>query len=76
MSCPACFTGFVHEGTPKGIIIQLGEIHCYYSGPGETTTERYPTLVIMTDVFGYSFKNIQLIADKYAESNIHVYIPD
>jgi dienelactone hydrolase len=72
--CKDCIRGFTHEGTPTGQIIKLGNVDCYYAAP--STPGPHPTLIYITDVFGYSFINHQLLADFYAKENFHVYIPD
>ena len=75
MSCPACFTGFAHSGTPRGAISKLpgSAIDCYIS---LSSTSNAPIILFFTDVFGMTFINSQLLADSYAAAGFNVYIPD
>jgi dienelactone hydrolase len=34
------------------------------------------TIIFITDIFGFEFKNVRLLADSYAKSGFYVYIPD
>mmetsp|Transcript_6863 Transcript_6863/g.6165 ORF Transcript_6863/g.6165 Transcript_6863/m.6165 type:complete len:272 (+) Transcript_6863:3-818(+) len=71
-----CISGFIHSGTPNGEIIKINNLNCYYSAPPSSNDEKYPTIIYLTDAFGYTFINSQLLADTYAKNGFHVYIPD
>jgi dienelactone hydrolase len=77
MSCPDCFRGFLHDGTPRGALVKVGDLDAYYTGPVEGRSAKRPILFYIPDVFGMSFKNSQLLADSYAEKGgFHVYVED
>ena len=66
MSCPDCFRGHVHEGTPKGHVAQIHGLETYISRPAEGT-EVKGIVVIIPDAFGIEFVNNRLLADTLAE---------
>ena len=76
MSCPDCFSGHVHEGTPKGRVTKLHGLDTYIAEP----TADGPAggiIVIIPDAFGWEFVNNRILADHYAEKgNYIVYLPD
>ncbi|KAL4744024.1 dienelactone hydrolase [Aspergillus similis] len=78
MSCPDCFTGTVHAGTPSGRITNLHGLQTYVAEPaGVPDDEIKGILIIIPDAFGWEFVNNRLLADKYAESGkFRVYLPD
>lgn len=76
MSCPACFTGTIHSGTPKGKVTKIHGLDCYISAPAPETP---PTgiVIIIPDAFGWEFVNNRLLADNYAEKGgFLVYLPE
>ncbi|KAH8698341.1 dienelactone hydrolase family protein [Talaromyces proteolyticus] len=75
MSCPQCFSGSVHEGTPKGEITKLHGLDAYVSAPPQEPAKGI--VIIVPDAFGWEFVNLRLLADHYAEKgNFKVYLPD
>lgn len=73
MSCPECIAGSLDVGEPKGTVEKIGGLDTYIaksSAPGSQS------VVLLTDVFGFSLVNIRLIADAMAAKGIDVYIPD
>jgi len=58
-----------NEGT-EGKYVKIGEIDTYSVGSGTNA------IVLLTDVFGYKFSNIQKIADTYAAAGFRVVVPD
>ncbi|KAL4770372.1 dienelactone hydrolase [Aspergillus nidulans var. acristatus] len=78
MSCPDCFTGTVHAGTPSGRITSLHGLQTYVTEPaGVPDDEIKGIVIIIPDAFGWEFVNNRLLADKYAESGkFRVYLPD
>ena len=84
MSCPACFSGFVHSGEPRGAIEQLTladgtQVACYVARPPPSEGGgggAAPILLFFTDVFGMTFRNSQLLADTYAAAGLEVHVPD
>ncbi len=76
MSCPDCFAGHVHDGTPKGTVEKLHGLDTYVSKPPEGKTAK-GIIIIVSDAFGMPFINNKLLADHYAEKgNFLVYLPD
>lgn len=80
MSCPACFRGFVHDGTPTGVDVSLesasgAAIAAYYAAPPAGTAAA-PTILYLSDIFGHTFVNARLLADTYAAAGFHVFVPD
>lgn len=73
MSCPACFSGSLHEGAPTGIDVDLDGVPAYYAAPPSASTK---AIVMLSDVFGHTFVNARLLADAYALAGFHVYLPD
>ncbi len=76
MSCPDCFTGTVHEGTPVGHVETIHGLPTYVAG---TTSETEPEgiIVIISDAFGWDLLNSRILADAYAKRGTYtVYLPD
>jgi dienelactone hydrolase len=74
--CKACVTGFLHDGTPKGTVETIANLQTYVSKP--TSSKQNPgIIVIIPDIFGWTFNNNRLLADEYAEkAGRIVYLPD
>ena len=76
MSCPDCFTGHVHAGTPAGSEITLAGLPTYVSRP-HNGGEPKGVVVFIPDIFGWAFANNRLLCDAYAEKGgFVVYLPD
>ena len=75
MSCPACFSGALHEGSPTGVDVDLDGVAVYYAAPPTPSTST-KAIVILSDVFGHTFVNTRLLADAYAMAGFHVFLPD
>jgi dienelactone hydrolase len=69
-----CLSGAVHNGTPKGREDTLGGLDTYVSEPSSKSTSK--SSVFITDIFGWKFKNVRLLADEYAKAGFTCYIPD
>ncbi|OCK83763.1 alpha/beta-hydrolase [Lepidopterella palustris CBS 459.81] len=69
-----CTVGVKHEGTAVGEIKKIGDISTYFSYPKDKSTHN--AILILTDVFGHEFINVQLIADQFAANGYFVVIPD
>ena len=69
-----CISGAVHSGTPSGREDTIGGLPTYISEPSDGSTSK--TVVFVTDVFGWKFQNVRLLADNYAKAGFFVYIPD
>ncbi|KAI9879822.1 MAG: hypothetical protein M1830_007004 [Pleopsidium flavum] len=69
-----CLSGKVHDGTPVGHIETIGGLETYISEPKDKA--RTKTIIFITDIFGWEFKNTRLLADNYAKAGFYVYIPD
>lgn len=76
MSCPACFSGSEHDGTPKGKVIKLHGLDTYVTEPPEGRPAK-GIIVIIPDAFGIEFINNKILADIYAaKGDYKVYLPD
>lgn len=76
MSSSCCISGHVHEGEPKGQIIDLHGRKTYIAEPPNGTAAK-GIIIIVPDAFGLPFINNQLLADHYAtKGNYKVYLPD
>ncbi|EKG17503.1 Dienelactone hydrolase [Macrophomina phaseolina MS6] len=69
-----CIARVKHEGTAVGRMQKVAGIETYLSYPESKSTEN--AILIMTDVFGHEFINVQLIADQFAANGYFVAIPD
>ncbi|ETN44111.1 uncharacterized protein HMPREF1541_10661 [Cyphellophora europaea CBS 101466] len=69
-----CLSGSVHSGTPKGREDNIGGLDTYVSEPQSKSTAK--SIVFITDIFGWKFKNVRLLADNYASAGFTCYIPD
>jgi len=78
MSCPDCFKGTAHGGTPSGTTTTLHGKAVYITSPPSTSSTTSPsTILYLPDAFGYKFINNQLLADTYAaRTGMRVLIPD
>ncbi|KAL4950433.1 hypothetical protein BDW69DRAFT_187370 [Aspergillus filifer] len=77
MSCPDCFAGHIHSGTPKGHVTTLHGLETYVSDPDIPKDEVKGIVVIIPDAFGWEFVNNRLLADHYADmGKFRVYLPD
>ncbi|EHK20865.1 uncharacterized protein TRIVIDRAFT_50504 [Trichoderma virens Gv29-8] len=65
MSCPDCFKGTIHEGTPKGKEETIHHVLTYVATP-EKGIASSSKIIFITDVFGFNLVNNKLLADKYA----------
>ena len=76
--CANCVRAFVREGTPSGELISLkssdGSMAPAYLRRAASASA--PTILLVTDVFGHTFKNNQVLADEYAARGFHVIMPD
>ncbi|KAI0505215.1 dienelactone hydrolase family protein [Xylaria bambusicola] len=76
MSCPACFSGAVHEGTPTGTVTKLHGLDVYVAEPASGNKPK-GIIVLIPDMFGWDFVNIRLMADHFAKKrDYRVYLPD
>lgn len=67
-----CLKGFRWDVDPKGHETTLAGRSCYVTGSNDTVA-----IMIIHDLFGWTFRNTRLLADHYAEEvNATVYIPD
>ncbi|KAJ5279580.1 hypothetical protein N7478_004952 [Penicillium angulare] len=67
-----CVKGFKWAGTPKGHETILSGNATYVTG-----SNRDVAILVIHDLFGWTFPNIRLLADAYAEEvNATVYVPD
>lgn len=67
-----CFKGFNWDGTPQGRETTIGETASYVTGSSDDVA-----ILVIHDVFGWTFANTRLLADHYArEAGATAYLPD
>lgn len=72
MENSCCLRGISWTGRPNGSETTLADLPTYKTG----TNPRVAILVI-SDLFGWTFPNLRLLCDHYAEeANATVYLPD
>jgi len=71
---PCCFSGSVSDKKAVGTVEVIGGVSTYVSKPQGDTRGR--AIVFATDVFGQSYVNARIAADKFARAGHAVYIPD
>lgn len=72
MSCENCKTGFSWNGTPKGTETEINGQKAYVAGDSKKAA-----ILIVHDIYGWTFNNARLLADQYAEEvGATVYLPD
>ncbi|KAJ5650974.1 dienelactone hydrolase [Penicillium longicatenatum] len=75
MACESCcYKGVKHEGVAKGKLSQIAGIEAYTVYPEYQSTDK--AILILTDIIGHHFINIQLIAAQSAANGYFVVIPD
>ncbi|KAI0465851.1 dienelactone hydrolase family protein [Xylaria cf. heliscus] len=76
MSCPACFAGGVHDGTPTGTVTKMHGLDVYVAEPASGNPAE-GIIVLIPDIFGWEFVNIRLMADSFAKKkDYRVYVPE
>lgn len=72
MACENCKTGFAWGGKPSGSESKIANNDTYVTG-----TAKDAAVFIITDLYGWKFTNVRLLADHFAkEANATVYLPD
>jgi len=67
-----CLSGFKWDGTPTGKETKLANNDTYVTGSNKDVT-----IMIVHDIYGWTFPNLRLLADHYAqEADATVYLPD
>ena len=75
-TCPDCFSGTISTGAPTGAIATIHDLPTYVTTP-EDGVKPKGLVVFMTDAFGYTLPNNQVLADQYAKKGgFLVYVPD
>jgi dienelactone hydrolase len=75
MSCPDCFRGAVHDGTPVGTEKSIAGVRTYIAGKSES--QDASAVIFITDAFGFNLVNNKLLADIYAlKTGLKVLVPD
>ncbi|KAF1979456.1 dienelactone hydrolase [Bimuria novae-zelandiae CBS 107.79] len=69
-----CAVGIKHEGEAHGEIKKIGDVRTYFAYPENKATQN--AIIILTDVFGVDFINVQLVADQFAANGYFTVIPD
>lgn len=80
MSCPDCFKGTIHEGTPRGKETKFNGRDTYVVEPSNDAPSSQAVkgiVVILSDAFGWKFMNLRILADEIArKGGFRVYLPD
>jgi len=72
MTSDCCLKGFRWNGQPKGHETKVGGNDTYVTGSNPDVA-----IIVIADLFGWTFPNTRLLADHYAEeANATVYVPD
>ncbi|KAH7410447.1 dienelactone hydrolase [Phaeosphaeria sp. MPI-PUGE-AT-0046c] len=72
-----CVSGVLHEGTPVGEVKDIGNTRAYFAHPpASSTSTSTHAILILTDVYGFTFPNTRLIADNFASLGYLTVIPD
>lgn len=72
MADSCCLQGFEWSGTPIGKETKFNDQTTYVTGSNKDAA-----ILVVADLFGWTFNNIRLLADHYAkEANATVYVPD
>jgi dienelactone hydrolase len=67
-----CISGFTWEGRPTGKTAKLANNDAYITGDNPEAA-----VMLVHDLFGWTFPNVRLLADHYAkEAGVTVYVPD
>lgn len=67
-----CLKGFQWDGKPCGKESKLGANDAYITGSNPSVA-----ILVIHDLFGWTFTNTRLLADHYAkEAEATVYLPD
>lgn len=76
MSCPDCFSGHAHSGTPLGEVKKIHGRDTYVAEPKNGQSAK-GIIIIVPDAFGWDFVNNRILADHYAAAgDFLVYLPD
>ncbi|KAJ5542461.1 Dienelactone hydrolase [Penicillium sp. DV-2018c] len=76
MACPNCFSGHIHQGTPRGEVTSIHGLQAYTTKPLNDEPHR-GIIIIVPDAFGWEFVNNKILADNYAKKGKYlVYLPD
>ncbi|KAI9720163.1 MAG: hypothetical protein M1812_002980 [Candelaria pacifica] len=76
LPCKDCVSGVVHSGTPTGSTNKIHGVDTYFASPSNGGPPR-GIIVVVPDVFGWTFSNTRVLADSYAKKgNFTVYVPD
>ncbi|KAL3464546.1 esterase/lipase [Aspergillus heterothallicus] len=73
-SASCCYQGVKHEGATKGTLSRVASFEAYIVQPESHTADK--AILILTDVIGHKFINVQLIADQLAANGYFVMVPE
>ncbi len=60
------------DAAPKGREVVLNDVTCYIAGDRHSDQ----VVIVLSDLFGYGFRNTRAICDRFAESGLFVVLPD
>ncbi|KAA6413374.1 MAG: hypothetical protein FRX48_03120 [Lasallia pustulata] len=70
-----CTVAIKHEGESTGEMKKIGDTETYFAYPPDKK-QTSPCILLLTDVFGHKFINVQLLADQFAAAGYLVCMPD
>ncbi|KAI0046931.1 alpha/beta-hydrolase [Auriscalpium vulgare] len=73
--CADCFKGVRHEGTPEGKWETIAGVETYVGTP-EVDYPKDKVVLFLSDGFGITLLNNQLLVDDFARNGFKVYAPD
>ncbi|KAL1297365.1 hypothetical protein AAFC00_004905 [Neodothiora populina] len=74
---PCCATGSLHTGAPTGEVSKLHGFDTYIAVPPGGVEAAKGIVVVLPDIFGWTFPNNRILADDYArKGGFSVLLPD
>lgn len=71
-----CDKGFVHQGAVTGAEVKFGDLDAYIAYPKKVNGRKYPTVVFISDIFGWKLPNARQWVDKMAGLGFLTVMPD
>ncbi|KAK3208063.1 hypothetical protein GRF29_96g1289439, partial [Pseudopithomyces chartarum] len=69
-----CAIGVKHEGQAQGEVKKIGDVRTYFAYPENKSTQN--AIIILSDILGMDFINVQLVADQFAANGYLTVVPD
>jgi len=71
-----CTVGVKHEGKSTGELKTVAGTETYVATPSPSSAHKDTAILLLTDVIGHRFVNVQLIADQFAANGYLTIAPD